>query len=283
MLSSGSVTRQFKLVAYAPNGFKHPFIGYAFKLFAEALYMYVNGTRVAEIVKSPNLIKKLVSGEHAIIVRREEIKKLELLRGDINALTVELKLILLLADLDIFELDNLIVIGIVMGIATAKNRLDASEKLTHIKGLNNEVVSTELKAYYLVNDLSLRSDHNNRLIGEFTEFCANVLTVFAGKHDVKENKIGLVFFKYVNSLVTVGSGTNLVSLFFKRRFKKVANIAVIIDNKNFGVHFFLLILFLSPAAAVPDASGNYGGKRDCHIYIFTIILYHIILILQRVF
>ena len=81
--------------------------------------MYVNRARVTEIVEAPNLIEKLVSGKHAVVIGREEIKKLELLGGDIYALAIELEFILLLTDLDIFELDHLIVIGIVMGVATA--------------------------------------------------------------------------------------------------------------------------------------------------------------------
>ena len=66
--------------------------------------MYVNRTGVTEIIEAPYLIEELVSGEHAVVIGSQEIKKLELLGGDVNALTVELKLILLLADLDVSNL-----------------------------------------------------------------------------------------------------------------------------------------------------------------------------------
>jgi hypothetical protein len=202
--------------------------------------MYVNRARVTEIVKAPYLIKKLVSGEHSVVIGREEIKKFELLGRDIYALTVELKLILLLADLDVLKLDNLIIIGIVMCVATAENCLDAREELAHIKGLNYEVICAKLKANNLVYYLALSSDHNNGLVCELAKLGANVLAVLAGEHDIKEYEIGLIFLKNVNCLVTVGGCTYLITFLFKRGLQQVANITVVIDYENFGIHFFLL-------------------------------------------
>ena len=202
--------------------------------------MYINSARVAKIIEAPDLVKKLISCEYAVIVGSQEVKQFKLLGGDINALAVELEFILLLADLDVFELDNLIVIGIVMGIATAENRLDACEEFAHIKGFNNEIVGAKLETYDLINDLALSGDHNDRLVCKLAEFCANIFAVLTGKHNIKENKIGLVFLKYIDSLITVRCGAYLIAFLFERCLQKVANIAVIIDNKNFGIHFFLL-------------------------------------------
>jgi hypothetical protein len=206
--------------------------------------MYVNRARVTEIVEAPNLIKKLVSGKHAVVIGREEIKKLELLGGDIYALAIELELILLLADLDIFELDHFIVIGIVMGVATAKHCLDARKELAHIKRLNYEVICAKLETNDLIYYLTLCGDHNDGLVGKLTKLGANVLTVLAGEHNIEEHEIGLVFLKNVNCLITVGGCAYLISFLFKRGLQQVANITVVIDYENFGIHFFLLCLFL---------------------------------------
>ena len=168
----------------------------------KTLDVNIHRSGVAEIVKAPDLVEKLISCENAVIVGSQEVKQFKLLGGDINALAVELEFILLLADLDVFELDNLIVIGIVMGIATAENRLDACEEFAHIKGFNNEIVGAKLETYDLINDLALSGDHNDRLVCKFAEFCANVFAVLTGKHNIKENKIGSGFAKKIYRLRT---------------------------------------------------------------------------------
>ena len=57
---------RLEFIAYAPYGFERPLIGNALKLFAQALHVYVNGTRIPKIVKAPYLIKKLISGENTV-------------------------------------------------------------------------------------------------------------------------------------------------------------------------------------------------------------------------
>ena len=63
-----SSVEYFKLVAYAPNGLKYPFVRKALELFAQTLDVNVNGARVAKIVKAPYLIKQLIASENAIVV-----------------------------------------------------------------------------------------------------------------------------------------------------------------------------------------------------------------------
>ena len=90
------LAEELELIANAPNGFENPLITYTLKLFSESLDVNVNSSRVAEVIKAPYLIKKLISCEHAVVIRCEEIEQLELLGGDIHSLTLKLKLVLLL-------------------------------------------------------------------------------------------------------------------------------------------------------------------------------------------
>ena len=56
----------FKFVANTPDGVQLPLGRYAFDLFTQAFYMDVNGSGVAEVVKAPDLVQQLVSGEHSV-------------------------------------------------------------------------------------------------------------------------------------------------------------------------------------------------------------------------
>ena len=63
-----SLAEYFKFVAYAPDGFDDPLVRDALELFAESLDVDVNGSGVAEIVESPYLVKKLVTGEYSVVI-----------------------------------------------------------------------------------------------------------------------------------------------------------------------------------------------------------------------
>ena len=58
--------RQFKLVPDAPDGLKAPLVRHALQLLAQALDVHIHGSRVAEVVKTPNLVQKLIAGEDAV-------------------------------------------------------------------------------------------------------------------------------------------------------------------------------------------------------------------------
>ena len=93
----------FKFISNAPNRFEYPLIAHALKLFAKALNMYVNCSGVTQIIKSPNLVKELISCENTVSVVGEEIEKLQLLWRNVYWLTAELKLIFLKTDFNVFE------------------------------------------------------------------------------------------------------------------------------------------------------------------------------------
>ena len=91
--------------------------------------MNVYRTGVTEIIKAPNLVKKLVSGENSVVVGCEEVEKLKLLGRDVNRLARKLKLVLLKAYLYIVKLDNVVVALIGVRLITAKHSLNAGGKL----------------------------------------------------------------------------------------------------------------------------------------------------------
>ena len=153
----------FKLVTNAPNGLERPLVRNTFKLLTKSFYVHVNGTRVTKVIKAPNLIKKLISCENSVAVRCKEVEKLELLRGDVDSLAVELKLVLLKAYLNVLELNDLFVILLGMCVVAAENCLNSCGKLLHIKGLNDKVIGAKLKTKHLVKYLTLCGDHNNGL------------------------------------------------------------------------------------------------------------------------
>ena len=62
------LVQSLKLISNAPDGLEKPLVRHALQLFAESLDVHVNGTRVAEIIESPNLVEKLIASENAIAV-----------------------------------------------------------------------------------------------------------------------------------------------------------------------------------------------------------------------
>ena len=60
--------QELKLIADSPNGFQHPFVAHALKLFAKSLHMDVDRSRISEIVEAPYLVEQLVTGKYPVIV-----------------------------------------------------------------------------------------------------------------------------------------------------------------------------------------------------------------------
>ena len=60
--------------------------------------MDVNSAAVAKVVKAPNFVEQLITGEYAIVVGCKEVEQLKLLRRNIDGLALDLQLILLQAD-----------------------------------------------------------------------------------------------------------------------------------------------------------------------------------------
>ena len=56
----------FEFVADAPNGFEYPLVGNTVEFFTQTFYVYVNGSRVAQIVESPYFVEKLIAGENSV-------------------------------------------------------------------------------------------------------------------------------------------------------------------------------------------------------------------------
>ena len=75
------LVQKLKLVAYAPNGLQRPLVGDTLQLLAEALDVNVHGAGVTQVVKAPDLIEQGVTGEHAVVVRGQEVEQLQLLGG----------------------------------------------------------------------------------------------------------------------------------------------------------------------------------------------------------
>ena len=136
--------RDLELITNAPDCFKAPGGGSVFELFAQTLDVNVDRSAVAEIVEAPDLVKKLVARENAVVVGGEEVNKLKLSGRKINRLAANLKLVFAERDLKVIELYKLAVGGIMLSIA-AKHRLDACEDLLHIQGLDDKVVCAELE------------------------------------------------------------------------------------------------------------------------------------------
>ena len=103
--------QKLEFITDAPNSFEKPFIGNAIEFFAQAFDVNVYCARVAEVIKAPNFIEQLVTGENAVIVGSKEIEELEFLGRNINALAAKLEFVFLAADFNVFKFNNFAVAG----------------------------------------------------------------------------------------------------------------------------------------------------------------------------
>ena len=124
------------------------------------------------------------------------------------------------------------------GIA-AKHGFDARRYFLHIERLGDEVVRAELKTEHLVEHFALCRYHNDRLGGHFTDLAADLPAIFARHHNVEKNKIRFVDLKSTERLDTVVCGNGFIAFVFEINLQKVADICVIVCNKNFVAHCLL--------------------------------------------
>lgn len=204
--------------------------------------MDIDRAGVTEIVKAPHLVEELIARENAVAIRGKEVEELELLRGNVDCLAVELQLVFLQADFDILEFYDFVVRGLRVGIVTAEHRLDSRGEFLHIEGLDDEVIGAELETEHFVEHFALRGNHDNRLRGNLTDFAADLPAVFFRHHDVEQDEIGFVHFEEVDALGTVGRGLDFVTFVLKVDFQDIADVGVVVDDKKLGIHFAFLHL-----------------------------------------
>ena len=157
------IFKNLELISDAPDGLERPFVTRALQLFAKTLDVNVDGAAVSEIVEAPDLVKKLIAGENAVVICREEIEQNKLLRRQIDDLAADLQLILLKRNFKVIELDHFAVGGVVHCISS-ENGFDTCEYLFHVKRLDDEVVGAELKPQHLVDRFALCGNHYDRLL-----------------------------------------------------------------------------------------------------------------------
>ena len=150
-----------EFVADAPYGFQSPLVRNALKLFAQTLYMNVNGSRISVVVEAPDLVEKLVSRKDPVGIAREVVDKLHLLGGSVDLFAVYAKLVICQVDRELVVMNFLDRVFVGSG-GTAKNRLDSRDDLLDLERLDNIIVRAELEPENLVNGLALCGEHDDR-------------------------------------------------------------------------------------------------------------------------
>ena len=153
-----------ELISDAPDCFERPFVADALQLFAQALDVNVDRSRVAEVIKSPDLIKQLVARENPVVIRRKEVKKLKLFRRDLLNLALDFQLIFAERNFNIVKRDRLAVCFFVNALLATENRLYSDGKLLHIKRLHEIIVRAEFKQKHLIKDFILCRNHDDGLV-----------------------------------------------------------------------------------------------------------------------
>ena len=151
--------------------------------------MYVNRSRVTEIVKAPYIVEQLCAGEHAVRTGGEKVQQLDLLRRRIHALALDNQIVRLLVDHQIVKRQLL---GRIIRRHTAEYRTHARNDLRHFERLDDVVVRTHLQTGNAVRGLAFGRQHDDRHITLRTDLPADRPAVHHRHHHVEQQHVRLV-------------------------------------------------------------------------------------------
>ena len=124
-------------------------------------------------------------------------------------------------------------------MAPAQHCLDPGHQFLGIKGLDHVVVSPQLQPQDLVKDLALGGQHDNGNLGRGPQLPAHLVSVHAGKHQIKKDNVGIKFGKHPESLLPVIYDQGFITFFYKIERDQLRDIDIIVNNEHplFFCHF----------------------------------------------
>src|SRR5688500_4109934 len=165
--------------------------GIVFELLSEPRDVQVDGARRRHRVVAPDLVEQLVAAERGAAMFDEILQQLEFACREVEGRAG-------LDDLSATEVDG--DVAKAKGLAgeccrrcraaAAQERLDAPQELGHLERLDQVVVGAQLEADDAIDALPLGRQHQDRrLHAALAQRPADVETVSAGQHDVKQDRV----------------------------------------------------------------------------------------------
>lgn len=121
------------------------------------------------------------------------------------------------------------------GAVAFDDGLDPQDELLGTEGLGEVVIGTHFEALDTIIDLALRGQHedwNGVGPGVSLHFLENLVAVHPRKHEVQNDKIGLIFEDSFQSFTAVVNNVYFVSCSLEIEGNEVCDVDFIFDNQN---------------------------------------------------
>ena len=125
--------------------------------------------------------------------------------------------------------------GVVARAAAAQHGFDPRDDLFGVKRLHHIVVRTQFQTEHLVEHFAFGGEHDDRALGLFADFAANLPAVQLREHNVQHNQVGLLGAEHFQRAFAVVGNHHLKAVFFDVQPQQFANILVVVHHKDFAV------------------------------------------------
>ncbi len=203
-------------------------------LFPQPLDMHIHSPGIADILIPPDLIQKLLPGEHLVRGSRQEIEELQLLGRHFHLASVADHGIIGQVDGQPVVFHTLCLIGggsLLSGrLAAPQDGPDPGHHFLGIKRLHDVVVGPQLQPQNLVKDLALGGKHDHRGGGFRADLPAHLVAVHARKHQVQQDQVGLVALKGIQRILPVEHNLRVKAFLIQVKRDQLRNILIIVYN-----------------------------------------------------
>ena len=135
--------------------------------------------------------------------------------------------------------------GATIHLAAADQSLDTGEQLGKGKRFGQVIVRTGFETDDNILDRILGGQHQHRSRHlPLAEFFEKTHAVALGEHPVEDDEVKSPLKRHGESLFTIGSCFDFITLLFKSTLDKAGNFLFIFNDQNF--HFFLPVCLLFP-------------------------------------
>src|SRR5271165_799851 len=204
--------------------------------FANTAHVDVDRARRDIRSVAPDGVKQVVAGEYASAVAGEVIEQAELGGRGGNECSADGEGHRGGIDFDFADFDRA---RRKRALEAAHDGFDAGDQLARAEGLGDVVVGTEFEAEDAVGFATFRGEKNYRHRGEggsLANGAADLEAVFAGDHDIEQEKRGALPFGVGEHVGSGGIDAHGEALVLKMMANEAGNVGIVFDDEDAGFH-----------------------------------------------
>src|SRR5450759_386914 len=228
-----NISLALEAVTHAPDGLDEArALGVVGELLPQVPYVDVDRAGVTDVLVSPHLLHQPVAGEHDSRVGREDVKEVELLRGQLHlpdAVDLHPPAPAVHGEAPALE-EFLRFLG--GRLRPPEHRLDARDQLARAERLCEVIVGAQLQAHYLVHLGLTRCEHDDRDLRSLADLPEHFQAVLAGEHDVQHQKVGFLGEELLDRGVAVEGRGDAIAFLFEVQLDELDDVLLVVNNQN---------------------------------------------------